>query len=254
MIVAAHQPHYMPWLGYLDKVAKADVFVVMDDLQFEAQNFQNRQRLKTCKGPEWLTVPVQRGAQADRVNDKVIDNSGSSRQHWQHRHWRTLETHYRGARFFEDYAPELEQVYRQPWERLLDLNLHMLGLAMRWLDVRTPIVRSSNLQLIGQKTDRLIDMCRKLGARCYLTGSGGSTGYLDAEAIGRAGFGVIWQEFAHPRHDQRYTGAGFATHLGFLDLLLNCGPESREILFGHGHPIEAPHEISEPVRALQEAA
>ena len=78
MIVAAHQPHYMPWLGYLDKVAKADVFVVMDDLQFEALNFQNRQRLKLCTGAGWLTVPVHRGSQSDRIVDKRIDSAASS--------------------------------------------------------------------------------------------------------------------------------------------------------------------------------
>ena len=94
MIVAAHQPHFIPWLGYLDKLAKADLFVVMDDLQYEAQNFQNRQRLKLAGGAHWLTVPLVRGTQADRICDKRIDNSGSDRQHWQHRIWRTLEINY----------------------------------------------------------------------------------------------------------------------------------------------------------------
>lgn len=237
MIVAAHQPHYLPWLGYLDKVAKADVFVVMDDLQFEAQNYQNRQRLKLCGGAEWLTVPLHRGSQSDRIIDKKIENSANPRHHWQHRHWRTLVTHYGPAPFFKDYAEELEDVYTRPWENLIDLDLHMLNMAMRWLDIETPVVRSSELHLSGQKTDRIIDMCKKLEARCYLTGAGGSTGYLDSEKIGRSGVGVIWQNFAHPRYPQRYDGAGFASHLGFLDLVLNCGPASRDILFGTAHPV-----------------
>lgn len=237
MIVAAHQPHYLPWLGYLDKLAKSDVFVVMDDLQFEAQNFQNRQRLKLANGADWLTVPVHRGHQSDRICDKEIDNAASSRQHWQHRHWRTLVTHYGSAQYFGMYEADLREVYTRRWDTLLELDCHMLGLAKKWFEIPTPIIRSSQLDLVGTKTDRLIDMCKKLEARCYLTGSGGSTGYLDAEKIGRSGVGVIWQVFQHPRYLQRYPNAGFVSHLGFLDLLFNCGPASRDILFGHGHPV-----------------
>lgn len=236
MIVAAHQPHYMPWLGYLDKLAKADVFVVMDDLQYEAQNFQNRQRIKLASGAQWLTVPLERGAQSERICDKQIDNSGSRRQHWQHRTWRTLEINYRRSPYWKHYADELRAIYAQPWISLLELDMTMLGLASRWLGITTPIVRASSLGLIGHKTDRLIDMCKKTGARCYLSGGGGSTGYLDVERMGRAGIGVIWQHFRHPRYEQRYPDVGFVSHLAFLDLVLNCGERSRDILFDRSHP------------------
>lgn len=237
MIVAAHQPHYIPWLGYLDKMAKADLFVVMDDLQFEAQNYQNRQRIKLAQGPAWLTVPLHHGSQADTILEKRISSSGSPKQHWQHRHWNTLLTNYGGARYFDQYADELKDVYQRRWENLDELDLHMLQLARRWLQIDTPIVRSSEIGLEGTKTDRLIDMCSKIGARCYLTGAGGSTGYLDVEKIGRSGIGVIWQQFNHPTYPQRYPNLGFSSHLGFLDLLLNCGPSSRDILFGASHPL-----------------
>ena len=238
-IVAAHQPHYLPWLGYLDKLAKADLFVVMDDLQYEAQNFQNRQRMKLADGAGWLTVPLVRGAQDDRICDKRIDNTGSSRQHWQHRNWRTLEVHYGRAPFFATYRDELHAIYTQPWTSLLELDMTMLELARRWFQIKTPIVRSSSLGLTGAKTDRLIDLCKKVGARAYLTGKGGSQSYLDSEKMGRAGIGVIWQHFVHPVYPQRYGEWGFVSHLGFLDLLLNCGPASRDILFERSHPLRA---------------
>jgi hypothetical protein len=236
MIVAAHQPHYMPWLGYLDKLAKADLFVVMDDLQFIGRNFHNRQRLKLADGPAWLTVPIRRG-NGDRITDKQIESSRNPKQHWQHRHWRTLVSHYGGARYFAEYADELLDVYARPWTNLIDLDLHMLSLARRWLDIPTPVVRSSKLGLTGAKTDRLIDLCHKVGARCYLTGVGGSSTYLDIEKVGRAGIGVVWQQFSHPKYPQRYPAAGFASRLGFLDLVLNCGPASRDILFAASHPV-----------------
>ncbi|MBV8758449.1 MAG: WbqC family protein, partial [Deltaproteobacteria bacterium] len=91
MIVAAHQPAYLPWLGYLDKMAKADVFVVMDDLQYEAQNFQNRNRIKLNNGAAWLTVPLEKGPQSQRICDKSISNAGSPKEHWQRRSWETLK-------------------------------------------------------------------------------------------------------------------------------------------------------------------
>ena len=237
MIVAAHQPHFMPWLGYLDKLAKADLFVVMDDLQYEAQNFQNRQRLKLQSGAPWLTVPLERGNQSDRICDKRIDNSGSAKQHWQRRTWLTIEHNYCRTPFFETYAPALRDVFTRPWTTLLELDLHMLDLARTWLRIQTPIVRSSSLGLTGAKTDRLIDLCRKTGARCYLTGRGGSSSYLDSEKMGRAGIGVIWQVFDHPRYAQRH--GSFIPYLGFFDLIFNCGEASREVLFERSHPMFA---------------
>jgi WbqC-like protein family len=236
MIVAAHQPHYMPWLGYLDKMAKSDLFVVMDDLQYEAQNYQNRQRIKLHSGAQWLTVPLERGTQSDRICDKRIDNSGSQRQHWQRRTWLTLEMNYRRAPYFAKYADELYAVYAQPWVSLLELDMKMLELARKWFDIKTPIIRASGLRLKGHKTERLIDLCRKTDARCYLSGGGGSTGYLDVEQMGRAGIGVIWQHFEHPRYQQRHSDVGFVSHLGFIDLLFNVGDAAREILFERSHP------------------
>jgi WbqC-like protein family len=234
VIVAAHQPHYLPWLGYLDKLAKADLFVIMDDLQYEAQNFQNRQRLKTQSGATWLTVPLERGTQSDRICDKKIDNSGSPKQHWQRRTWLTIEHAYARAPYFGRYADELRELYARPWASLLALDLHVLQLARGWFGIETPMVMASSLGLTGHKTDRILDMCKKVGARAYLTGGGGSADYLDSERLGRGGVGVIWQHFQHPMHAQRY--GAFTSHLGFLDLLFNCGEASRDILFERSHP------------------
>ena len=245
MIIAAHQPHYLPWLGYLDKLAKADVFVVMDDLQYEAQNYQNRQRVKINSGAAWLTVPLAHGGHTDRILDKQIDTSLTGRQCWRSRHWSTLETNYRRAPHWARYADELRDVYTRTWTSLVDLDLRMLELAQSWLGIATPIVRSSTLGLVGAKTDRLIDLCKKLGARAYLTGAGGSASYLDAEKMGRAGFGVIWQSFEHPVYAQRYE-RGFDSHLAFLDLVFNVGPAARDLLFPSSHPARLAAATAEP--------
>ena len=111
----------------------------------------------------------------------------------------------------------------------------MLELARTWFGITTPMVRASTLGLEGQKTDRLIAMCKAVGARAYLSGGGGSTDYLDSEQMGRAGVGVIWQHFEHPVLCAALL-PGSSSHLGFLDLLFNCGEASREILFDRSHP------------------
>ena len=238
MIVGAHQPHFLPWLGYLDKLAKSDLFVVMDDLQFERENFQNRQRLKLADGPHWLTVPVLRGKQTDRICDKRIDNAGKGgRHHWQHRIWRTLEIHYRRAPHWDRYAPALEDVFARRWELLVELDLHMLDLARTWLGITKPIVRASSLELSGQKTERIAAMCRAVGAKTYLTGRGGSQGYLDTDLLERRGISVIWQRFHHPQYPQCYGGLGFVSHLGFLDVLFNCGPDAPAFLGKGGRAV-----------------
>lgn len=236
MIVAAHQPHYLPWLGYLDKLAKADRFIVMDDLQYEDQNYQNRQRLKLNDGPHWFTVPLVRGSQGDRIVDKKIDNAGiGSRHHWQRRTWRTLQVHYGRAAHFDRYARDLEILYTRRWDHLIDLQLHVLELAKQWFDIETPVVRASTLSLCGAKTDRILDFCEKTGAKIYLTGAGGSQGYLDTDKLAARGVSTLWQRFAHPAYPQRYPACGFVSHLAFLDLLLNSGPESTQVIWPAVH-------------------
>jgi hypothetical protein len=230
VIVAAHQPAYLPWLGYLDKMAKADVFVVMDDLQYEPQNFQNRNRIKRNDGAAWITIPVEHGAQSDRICDKRIDNTANPREHWQRKTWRTLEIHYGGAPYFGRYADELRAIYALHWDRLVEVDLRVLELARRWFGIKVPVIRASSLELTGAKTERIAELCKKVGASAYLSGSGGSTDYLDVELLRARGVAVAWQRFDHPIYPQRYPALGFVPRLAFLDLLFNCGPDSRDLL------------------------
>lgn len=233
MIVAAHQPSYLPSLSYLDKMAKSDLFVVMDDVPFEPNRFQNRQRIKVADGDGWLTVPVAQQPDA-RICAARIDTQVA----WRRRTWLQIETHYGSAPFFDHYADDLRDTFSQRWERLIDLDMHLLELARGWLRVHVPIVRASSLGLDGTGSERVVDLCRKAGAHAYLSGSGAS-GSLDAEHLGRSGIGVVWQHFDHPQHAQRYPELGFLPNLGFIDLLLNVGPDARDLVFERTHPLRA---------------
>jgi hypothetical protein len=236
MIVAAHQPHFLPWLGYLAKIAAADVFVVMDDLQYEAQNFQNRNRLKLNNGAQWLTVPLVRGPRDERICDKRISYDQSAKEGWQRRIYHTLCIHYRNTPYFHRYQADLEDAFSRRWERLVDLDLHMLTLHLRWFEIETPIVVASSLELTGQKTERILSLCRAVKADAYLSGGGGSRTYLDVARLNSAGIRVAWHDFVHPVYPQRYPALGFVSHLAALDFLFNCGPQRSEPLAMVGEP------------------
>jgi hypothetical protein len=254
MIVAAHQPAYLPWLGYLHKIAGCDVFVLVDDVQYEAQNFQNRNRVKVNNGVAWLTVPLVHGPREERVSDKLIQNQASPKEHWQRRTWQTLLTHYRRSPHFARYADDLEEVYARPWERLLDLDVHLLQLCLRWLGISRPIVRASSLDTRGDRTDRIASFCQRLGADVYLSGRGGSTQYLDIKTMDAAGVRVQWQDFQHPTYAQRYPSLGFIRNLSVIDLILNCGPDSRAILLGDDGSERAPPSAGGSGRAAPRSA
>ena len=232
MIVAAHQPNFIPWLGYFDKMSKADLFITVDHVQMERQGYQNRARIKTGAGDRLITVPVVQESRGERIMDKRIDNSRDGRFRWSRKMFLTLKYAYQSAPHFADYEPALAEIFDAPWERLGDLNAHFIEVCRASLGIRTPMLASSRLNVPGAKSEMIINLCRETGADTYLSGKGASTDYLDMEAFSRAGIRVLWQEFEHPRYRQYPACGAFIPNLSALDLLFNCGPRSPEILFG----------------------
>lgn len=232
MIVAAHQPNFIPWLGYFDKMRKADLFIVVDHVQMERQSFQNRVRIKTGEGARWITVPVVQESRSERIMDKRIDNSRTGRFRWSRKMFLTLKYAYQSAPHFRDYEAALAAIFESRWERLSDLNGRLIGFCREALDIRTPLLASSTLSIAGAKSDMVLNMCREAGATAYLAGDGASRRYLDVDAFERAGIRVIWQEFEHPRYVQHPSSGVFIPNLSAFDLLFNCGPRSAEILRG----------------------
>ena len=231
MLVAIHQPHYLPWLGYLHRMAQADLFVVLDHVQFERGNYQNRTRIRINSGvngtAHWITVPVQQHSQKERILEKRIEN----RLDWAHAHFETLRRAYGGAGYFGAYGAELQKIYAAQWERLVDLNAVLLEVLRDAFAIRTPLVSSSALDVAGAKSELVLNICKAVGASALLVGLGGSRGYLDRAAFEHAGIELRFQEFTHPEYRQR--GAQpFIAGLSAVDLLFNHGPASRELLLG----------------------
>jgi hypothetical protein len=244
MIVAIHQPNFLPWLGYLERMAQSDLFIILDHVQFERRNYQNRTLIRLEDEARWLTVPVVQLSQKETIIEKRVDNPDEIKTRWWGpSHFLTLRYAYRKAPYLDLYAPRLQQILEARWEKLVDLNLATLDFLREAFDIRTPMVRSSELQVEGARSELMLNLCKVAGANTFLGGMGGSRGYLDQEAFKAAGMGVAWQQFHHPRYAQCGTGP-FLPGLSALDLLFNCGPESRNLLAraapdGHGQLLAA---------------
>lgn len=229
MLLAIHQPHYLPWLGYMDKLRRCDVFVFLDNVQFEKNGWQNRNRIKTAQGWQWLTVPVLY-RHPMRIEEVPINNKVD----WRRKHLMALVTNYSKAPFFKEYLPALEEVLSRPWELLADLNIAISLALMKALGLERRTVRASSFPCRDEPTQRLIDLCLALGAESYLSGPQGR-GYMDLGKFEEAGVRVIFQDFRHPVYPQLY--GEFIPGLSAVDLLFNCGPESLAILADEGERV-----------------
>ena len=203
---------------------RADVFVYYDDVQYDKHGWRNRNRVKSPNGPQWLTVPVRHhGLGQPRIIDAAID-SGTP---WARKHVGTLKQLYAKAPFTRRYLPELEELLMRPWTRLVDLDMAVVALLARWLGLAPDIHRSSELGIAGEQSERLLRLCEHFGATRYLSGSA-ARDYLDVELFTGRDVDVAWQDYRHPEYAQQY--GDFVPYLSTIDLLLNCGEESRTIL------------------------
>jgi hypothetical protein len=222
--LAVLQPGYLPWLGFFDQLRRSDVFVLYDDVQYDKNGWRNRNRIKSPKGPHWLTVPV-RVSLGQRILDVEIDN----RQTWARKHLGTIEQFYKKAPFFGTYFPALEATLTRTWDKLVDLDAALISQMASWLGIETEIVRCSELGVDGDRNLRLLNLCKHFKAERYLSGNAAQC-YLDSELFGSNHIEVAWQDYQHPIYQQQYEG--FEPYLSALDLLFNCGDNSKTILTG----------------------
>lgn len=235
MLVSIHQPHYLPWLRYLDKIARSDVFLILDDAEFNKNGWQNRNRVKAPEGARILTLPVHH-----RLGQRIDEIALRQDLPWARKHLKTLEQLYARAPFLAELLPGLRGLYERPWTSLVDLAVEMLKWHMELLEIRTPLVRTSELGVGGRATPRLVDLVRAVGGSAYLTGAHALGAYLEPTLFEEAGLGLRVHEWACPAYDQVHPQAGFVRDLATLDLLLAEGPRSREILARGGRVVEGP--------------
>jgi len=217
MIVTIHQCEHLVWLGLLDKISKADVFILADNFQFKKNYYENRNKIRTKDGWQWLTVPVEKDNHKPINEVKIINDIK-----WQLKYLNTIKQNYQKSEKFNFYYLDIENIILGNWSSIGHLNERLLKLFLNWFNIKTSIIRSSelNLQHLNEGTITLLEICQKVGADTYLSGSSGKD-YLDLSLFEKNNIKVVFHEFIHPIYKQQYEP--FIPGMSALDYLFNCG-------------------------------
>ena len=227
MVISIHQPQYLPWLGYFDKIDRADIFVFLDDVQFKKNEWQNRNKIKTARGWQWITVPVIHKFPQE-IRQVKINNTIN----WRKQHLASLMINYQKAAHLDDYIDFFKNLYSREWEYLSELNIYTIKNLLKILGIKTKLVKSSELKLAGKSTEYLVNISKRLGASGYISGEGGRS-YLELDKFKHNTIEVFFQDFKCPRYRQLYCQSQrFLENLSIVDLLFNEGKESLNILKG----------------------
>lgn len=232
VIVTIHQPEHLPWLGFFHKMSEVDCFIVLDTVQYRRRYFQNRNRIRTSDGEQWLTVPVRCASRNEtRICDVLI---ASEPRGWMRKNLECLRHNYATAPHFDRYWGGFSEVYGCQHESLCAYNLELIRYLMGVFGIKRRLVMASDLGGGGTKGDLVLNLCRAAGATRYHSGISGRE-YLNAAAFEEAGIEVTFQQFHHPVYRQRHNP--FIPCLCAVDLLFNCGPESLGVIHGQGVPV-----------------
>jgi hypothetical protein len=222
MKVTIHQPNYIPWIGFFNKVSMADTYVLLDSVQYEKDGYTNRNKIRQPDSPAgwtWLTVPVKKGSSNLLIKDVEIDNN----QPWRETSLRTIKRVYKNSPYLNDYLPFIDSIYKQEWHSLCELNEYIIRQVLGTLDVKPQIVRSSELNISSKKSDLNLDICKAVGATEYISGVSGKD-YLEMDRFNESGIKVTFHDFKHPVYPQ--VRGPFISNKSVIDLLLSCGPGS----------------------------
>ena len=228
-VMSAHQPNFIPYLGFFDKMQQSDIFIIRDEVQFVERDWHHRNSIrmqgtdeKGMPQSKWLTLPVHK--EIKEIRDILIKNHVKLKNTpWNKYLLRQIKAGYEGADFFKGYFPQLQDIFLSDNNKLLELNMKIINFLRRAFDIRTEVAYASDLIKEHEKISAsgdLARLCKLVGADTYLSGAGGKS-YLNLKLFEKAGVKVIFQDFKHPVYKQRYPG--FLPNMAAIDALFNTG-------------------------------
>jgi hypothetical protein len=222
MIVSIHQPQYMPWLPYYSKIARSDIFVFLDNVQYQKNGLQNRNELKNSNGRFWLTVPVSVHL-GDRLNEVKIVKNG-----WSKKHVKSISLNYAKSSNYKYFTDYIQPIIEREFESLVDLNIKIIEtVCNNYFKIDTKIVRQTDLGASGKGSKLILDICKNLGIKKYLSGPGAKN-YIDENEFEENGIEIDYMDNETPaEYPQLYKKQGFINDLSALDFNLNVGPDWR---------------------------
>lgn len=217
MIVSIHQPQYLPWIPYFSKIKDSDVFVFLDDVQFQKNGLQNRNFIFSKNGEIRLTVPVFHSL-SDTINTVRISDPRILKKHWQ-----TIEMAYKKTPFFDEISSDLSAIYSKDYSLLCELNIDLIQFYLHYLAIETKVIKSSQMEKEGEKSDLVLSICKNLKSQTYLTGSGGLE-YLKFDEFEKESISIVKTDNKFSEYNQINKAEGqFVPHLSIMDLIFNEG-------------------------------
>lgn len=224
--VVIHQPDFMPYLGFFHRLLYADLFVILDNVQFVrgSNSWHCRDKIKTSNGEKWITISVEKCKQNTSINEVIISN----KINWRENHLNQIITNYKDALFFKEIFEYINELYSFECEKMIDFNLKSIKMLMKLLNINIEIKLASSLDAKGKNNELLVSLIKEVKGQNYLSGLGAKE-YYDPLVYENEGVNVIFQDFKHPVYPQLF--GEFIPYLSSIDLLFNCGiEESRRIL------------------------
>ena len=226
MIVTIHQPEHLPWTGFFHKMMCADLYVYLDHVQYRKGYFQNRNKIVNAQGEVvWATVPLRRkGSMKESIKEKKITGND-----WIEKYLASIESSYRHTKYFEQYFTKFSLVIQKKHQTLVDINIDIINFFREELKIDTQVINSSDLDIVSNKSDMILDICLALKAQSYISGPSGLD-YLDLDSFKNNNIEILTHQYTPPI----YRSDCFQPGLSTLDLLFNEGDRSRDIIFNSG--------------------
>jgi len=224
MKVSIIQSNYIPWRGYFDLIKQTDTFVIYDDVQFTKNDWRNRNKIKIKdkSKPIWLSVPVFYNF-PQLILETKIDYS----KNWQKKHLTTFKQSYSKALYFKESYDLYKDVINQDVQYISELNIRLIKVIMEYLEIETKLISSSELNVSGQKTERLVSILKKLGATTYVSGPTAKN-YLDEQLFIDVGIGLEYKTYDYSPYPQLW--GEFNGYVSILDLIANTGKEAKNYI------------------------
>ena len=220
-VVTIHQPNYLPYLGYFDKMAHANIFVILDTVQFTKHiGLCHRNKIRTKDNPMWLTIPTPKISNELPINEVRVANNN-----WQKKHWKAIKLNYVKSKFWNKYSDFLERTYSHKYEKIIGVNIPLIMWLREQLDIKTKLIFASQLNIDKnlKATDLIINIVKELDGTAYISGKLGYVNYVEKHKFAENGLELFYQDYKYPIYEQHFSG--FFPNLSAIDFLFNTGNE-----------------------------
>jgi len=221
--VAILQSNYVPWKGYFDIIAKSDIFVIYDEVQYTKNDWRNRNLIKTHSGLHWITIPVRHEFLKQKINETIVFNNN-----WFRKHKSTLQANYAKSPYFNQYKDFIFDIYDNTSNNLSEINKMFIVKICEILEIKTKIIDSRELDLEGNKVEKLVDACKKLKATKYISGPAAKN-YIDEILFKNNNIELEWMDYSNYK-EYNQPNHPFEHGVSILDLIFNEGPDARSFL------------------------